>query len=472
MMTKRILPLFALVFFIFSSCGSDSENADINKEWTLIDLNYTGITSFEGDSITFKGQMVGGEALMQFSEEPNTILSKGMYEIQLEANDDELLRLSRQELTFEQFGTWTRDGNTISTSTEGSFDTDLIISYLSKDRLDLDFDFSVVVEFMGVPVMSDVKGTYFLASSDYIGGWKDQIKGGWILSDAEMTQYEGSFSQIDGFVDKLSVGTYSNGNAPLNFGDDGDFSASGSFSLDVDVTEFEDFGTITESTSKQSNSFLEDGTYVIDGRTLTITENGGGVRTFNIVDATDEQLIVIEFLDSEEMGPFDLITNRAQIKYTFDRQIYMPVAGANIIGEWTISDFNSELSVEVFNGGSLVSQSSGVADFISSTGKIIISDSPNTITSSGSYKIKVTQTESGIETESEQTESLFSATNWIKSDNEIQVFGTDFTNGSTTMSIEKLNQTEMILTETLDETIETGGFSFKTTGFRTFTFIR
>ncbi len=471
-MTKKLLPLLALAIILFSSCGSDSENADINKEWTLIDINYSGVTSADGESINFVGQMVGGEATMQFAEDPNTVKSQGMYLIQLESEQEGNINLSRQELTFDQLGTWTRDGNTISTSAEGSFDADLLITRLTEDRMDLDFDYSLTLDFMGTPLMTAVKGTYFLASPEYIAGWKDQIKGGWVLTNAELKQYGGTFSSIDGLVDQLSIGTFSSGNAPMNFGDNGDFLASGFYNLDVETTDYDPFGPSTMSTSKLSNSFLTDGAYSISGRTITITEKGGNVRTFTIVDATENQLVITESLDGTPMGPFDLVDSRAQIMYTFESQIYVPVAPANIIGDWTLSDFSSDINFEVFLGSSLFAETSAVAELKSTTGSIVVSDNPNSITGSGSYDVQVTEISSGVENVKDETESIFSATNWIRTDNELQVFGSDFEGGSSTFTIESLSQAEMVLVESVDFSEESSGFTIKTSGTRTFTFAR
>jgi len=71
-----------------------------------------------------------------------------------------------------------------------------------------------------------------------------------------------------------------------------------------------------------------------------------------------------------------------------------------------------------------------------------------------------------------QTESLFSADSWMRTETEIQFMGSDFPDGSSTFNIELLGQFEMILTENIKITEFAFGFEFKTSGTRTFTFVR
>lgn len=105
-------------------------------------------------------------------------------------------------------------------------------------------------------------------------------------------------------------------------------------------------------------------------------------------------------------------------------------------------------------------------------GKNYFAENPNTIATTGVYELKVTQTESGISNVTEQTESLFSADSWMRTETEIQFMGSDFPDGSSTFNIELLGQFEMILTENIKITEFAFGFEFKTSGTRTFTFVR
>ena len=267
-------------------------------------MQYSGESMLLGGSVVFEGQLVDGDATMQFAEDPNTVRSQGMYTIQLESIEDGSVRVSRQEATFDQFGTWTRNGNTISTSAENSFDTDLIIADISEDKMALDFDYNITVDFFGEEGVSNTKGTYFLASPEYISSWKEKIKGGWSLTNTEYVLYEGNLTQVDGIVDKLSVGSYKSGNAPLEFGENGEFLASGLYNVELETTEFIFNSANLMYTSNRTNSFLRDGGYSINGRMITITESGGNVRMLSIIDVTNATLTLFESFTDEPTGPF------------------------------------------------------------------------------------------------------------------------------------------------------------------------
>lgn len=471
MLIKKLIPFFALAIFIFSSCGSDSDsdsrNADINKEWTLIDMNYTGVNTIEGESVAFDGQLVGGNVSMQFVEDPNTVRSMGMYTIQLESTQEDYLRLMRQEVTFDQFGSWTRDGNVISTSAENSFDTDLIIANLSADKLDLNFDYSVTVDFFGVPSMSNVKGTYFLASPEYIDGWKDAIKGGWELSDIEKVHYDGSFTEIDGLIDKISIGKYAGGTAPLHFGANGSFLASGFYLVDVDATEFDPFGPKVETSFSETNTFLKDGSYSIDGRTLTVVNTSGETRMFSIIDVTSDELILHETLAGEPFGPFDQVNSRSRIKYTLIRKDYEAAPTSTFLGDWKLIDYNLELVTELTEDGVTTSYDSE-AELISSDSKMTITKNPNEISFSGTHEVKNTNNFGSFN----DTEMLFTAYNWIEGTNTIQIFNTTFEGDSYVFTIDKLDETEFMITHDIDFTVSQDGVTIRQVGYRNFTFER
>lgn len=59
----------------------------------------SGESKLFGESVVFDGQLVDGDASMQFMEEPNTVRSRGTYTIQLESEQDGDVRVSRQEAT-------------------------------------------------------------------------------------------------------------------------------------------------------------------------------------------------------------------------------------------------------------------------------------------------------------------------------------------------------------------------------------
>ena len=183
-------------------------------------------------------------------------------------------------------------------------------------------------------------------------------------------------------------------------------------------------------------------------------------------------LLYLNPLQMNQRGLFDLITSRTGVRYTLERKAYEAVAEASILGEWNLSNYVHDLDIESLSGGAPFTEAKSVAELISSSAKMNFSDNPNTISNSGTYKLRLTQTESGIVSTTEPTESLFEADNWVKTDGEIQFFGSDFPDGSSTFNIEVLNQSEMVLTENINVIEEVIGFEFRTTGTRTFTFSR
>lgn len=408
---------------------------------------------------------------MQFEEDPNTIRSMGSYIIQLESREDNDVNLSFASQTFDQFATWTREGNTISTSADNSFDTDLIITKLEEGRLDLDFDYSTETDIMGVSFNSEAKGTYFLATQKYINNWSNVINGGWILDEVELSKYEGVISDFEGSIDKIVRGQYKSGDAPIKFDNNGEFSASGFFNLDLVTTEFDPFSADVITTSQSSNSFLSNGSYEINGRTLVVTPESGDVRTFTIIDATNEKLVFFESVDGESLGFF--VDSKSRIKYTLSRKDYIEVESSAVLtGKWMLADYNANLTIETFLSNMPVGKIESEIEMISSEGNIDITEEPNMITSNGSYVARNTQTNSGNETTSENTIQLFSADNWIKTGDLIQVFGTDFNEGSSTFSIESFTAFELVLSEDVDITETSDNLKTKIVGTQKYVFTR
>jgi len=90
MITRKYWPILAFILFILIGCGSDSENADINKEeeptlageWSLSGYSsYVHVKEFSGNittgfTIIEKG-LISSSAILSIFENPNTMTSIG-----------------------------------------------------------------------------------------------------------------------------------------------------------------------------------------------------------------------------------------------------------------------------------------------------------------------------------------------------------------------------------------------------------
>lgn len=118
-LSTLLILLFALVLM---SCESDDDsasiNGEVNGEWNIESINYTGstVTSAQGNSITsnFTGESFDENATLIFNAD-NTFTSQGSYSIELETTT--LGQTQNQSVPIDNYsseGEWSLSGNILT----------------------------------------------------------------------------------------------------------------------------------------------------------------------------------------------------------------------------------------------------------------------------------------------------------------------------------------------------------------------
>ncbi|WP_323787666.1 hypothetical protein [Psychroserpens sp.] len=132
---KKLHVLFIALALVFTACSSDDNNTnndpgdgDVNGEllglWNAVDVLYTGDTVVEvaGQTIVtdFVGESYDVDFTLEFTENPNEYVSEGSYSVELTSTTlGQTQVFDVPNLEFIGDGTWTRDGNEITTMANG-----------------------------------------------------------------------------------------------------------------------------------------------------------------------------------------------------------------------------------------------------------------------------------------------------------------------------------------------------------------
>lgn len=171
---KKLRVLFLVISVLFVSCSQDDTSEDIpevesnkpeitdkpevepNKpettdisesilgEWVIIDVNYTGEqkVTYDGETVIteFTGQGKNYRCKVNFKEDPKIVVSTGTYDVDLVYNrNGELVRETKEFVSFESVGDWRREENFIYVKNKGTqYDDKLEIKELTASRLVLE----------------------------------------------------------------------------------------------------------------------------------------------------------------------------------------------------------------------------------------------------------------------------------------------------------------------------------------------
>ncbi|MCF6306377.1 MAG: lipocalin family protein [Flavobacteriaceae bacterium] len=132
----KLLFLSLFVSFAISCSSSDDDNGDNGSGETdaeLVDMwigsavNYSGTSVTETQGITLTADFVGVgydiDFTFDFTENPNILTAEGSYSIELTTTiQGQSTTQNIEDLGFENSGTWSRDGNQISLTYDGTTD--------------------------------------------------------------------------------------------------------------------------------------------------------------------------------------------------------------------------------------------------------------------------------------------------------------------------------------------------------------
>jgi hypothetical protein len=135
---KILKLLFLSLFVSFAiSCSSDDDNggdtepgeteAELVDMWIGSAVNYTGTTVSETQGITLTADFVGVgydiDYTFDFTENPNVLTAEGSYSIELTTTiQGQSTTQNIEDLGFENSGVWSRDGNQLSLTYDGTTD--------------------------------------------------------------------------------------------------------------------------------------------------------------------------------------------------------------------------------------------------------------------------------------------------------------------------------------------------------------
>lgn len=162
------ISLLALALCFLFACSKEEAPApgnELSGNWKAIDIRYAGTSTSTMDGFTFSTNFTGTgydqDLVINFDESPNTYTSSGDYSIELSMNaNGQTITQHWTNQGFIDGGSWSREGNELTISSETSGPQACTILELTESTLRLGYNSTQTTQQNGMTVTATVAGTY------------------------------------------------------------------------------------------------------------------------------------------------------------------------------------------------------------------------------------------------------------------------------------------------------------------------